>query len=118
MTSGVTCFINGCTEPVIGQRTGYQGACMRFYCAKHSSGTLCSNCAERKAHYEKLQAIYEDYLHTAESIRRPGCGTLLLLCIPFAVLSSILVDRLQLDPNTLSASCVASLAFLPGAILI
>ncbi|MEM4217917.1 MAG: hypothetical protein QXZ09_07820 [Candidatus Methanomethylicaceae archaeon] len=79
---------------------------------------MCSNCAENKAYDEELQRIYEDYLNTAESIKRPGCGTWFLVSIPSIVLSVILVSQLQLDPGSFSAACVSALAFLPVIVVI
>lgn len=44
---GVACHYSGCTEPVIGQCPGYEGRCLRYYCAKHSAGGRCSICVEK-----------------------------------------------------------------------
>ena len=74
MAREIQCSVPGCTEPVVGQCTGYKSTCLRFYCAQHSSGTLCSECASQKAYDKEVQRIYEDYLRTAKSIPRVGCG--------------------------------------------
>lgn len=70
--AGVGCF-KGCGNPVVGQCSGYEGTCGQFYCAEHSSNKLCAECAERKAHDERVQALYEEYLAEAQKINPPGC---------------------------------------------
>lgn len=82
----VKCFVSMCNNPVIGQCSGYKDSCGRFYCSTHSIGTLCADCAKRKAEDDRLraeeealrakqaaeeaalQAIFEDYLQTAKQL--------------------------------------------------
>ena len=66
MYPNIACSVSGCTNPVIGQCPGYKGGCGRYYCATHGSNGLCADCARRKLEDE----IYEDYLQTAERLRR------------------------------------------------
>lgn len=68
MNPNISCSFPGCTNPVIGQCTGYQGSCGRFYCAIHSSATLCYEHAEQKRTDEIAEKIYNDYLETASEI--------------------------------------------------
>ena len=70
MSLNVSCAVPGCTNPVIGQCTGYKGTCGRFYCAAHSTDRLCADCARQKLEDEIAQRTYEDYLHTAERLQR------------------------------------------------
>ncbi len=63
MALNIACYVQGCKNPVIGQCQGYKESCGHFYCAQHSNGRLCAEHAEK----ERIQLIYEDYLHTAES---------------------------------------------------
>lgn len=70
MHPNISCATAGCTNAVIGQCVGYRGSCGRYYCASHSTGKLCAECARRKLEDEIAQRIYDDYLHTAERIQR------------------------------------------------
>ncbi len=69
MSQNIACHVVGCTEPIIGQCTGYQKNCGRFYCRGHAVGTLCSECAGRKAADERAKVIYEDYSRTAKELQ-------------------------------------------------
>jgi hypothetical protein len=69
-TINIRCSTLGCTNPVIGQCTGYQGSCGRYYCLIHSSGTLCARCADRKTADGQAQIIYQDYVETAKNVWR------------------------------------------------
>lgn len=62
----ICCAFPGCTSPVIGQCAGYKGKCGRYYCAKHSAGRLCADCARQKQEDETVQ----DYLLMAEKLSR------------------------------------------------
>ncbi len=64
----VACSTSGCTNPVVGQCSGYKGNCGRFYCAKHSSDGLCPACAARKARDIEEQRMLAEYTQKAESI--------------------------------------------------
>lgn len=66
----VSCAVPGCASPVIGQCTGYKGSCGRYYCAVHSTGTLCSDCAGRKAEDERIERVSADYLQTIKTLQR------------------------------------------------
>jgi hypothetical protein len=70
--SGIRCFTSECSNPVIGQCSGYNGSCGRFYCREHSRGILCANCAAR----EEREQVIADYFQTAERIKSPGCGAI------------------------------------------
>lgn len=59
MNINMSCSFPGCTEPINGQCMGYNGQCGRFYCAKHSVGRLCNECAiEQKK--DKIEKTYRD----------------------------------------------------------
>jgi hypothetical protein len=66
----IACSFPNCTNPVIGQCTGYKKACGKYYCREHSTDTLCSDCASLKLAEDQAQEILEDYLHTAEKIEQ------------------------------------------------
>ncbi|MBC7265099.1 MAG: hypothetical protein H5T64_12200 [Chloroflexi bacterium] len=70
MYPNIACSVSGCTDPVIGQCPGYKGSCGRYYCATHSAEKLCADCARQKLEDEIAQRTYEDYLQTAERLRR------------------------------------------------
>ncbi len=77
----VSCAVPRCASPVIGQCSGFQQSCGRYYCANHSVAALCSDCADRKLKFE----IYTDYLQIAEKVRRDtdqGFGLSRLLAGP------------------------------------
>jgi hypothetical protein len=63
MTSNVACSTQGCTNPVVRQCSGYKGNCGRFYCAEHSSGRLCPECAARKRHDDTLEEYWQMAKH-------------------------------------------------------
>ena len=69
MNANISCAIAGCTNPVIGQCSGYESNCGKFYCSHHSDGSLCSDCGNRKAVHEKSLAIQQDYLRTLDVIQ-------------------------------------------------
>ncbi len=108
MTLNVACAVSGCTNPIIGQCTGYKGSCGRYYCATHSSGTLCADCANRKAEEERLQQVYEDYLRTAEKLRkdvssfteRGGVGLLSLVAFALPIGLGVGINNLLLLSHT------------------
>lgn len=81
--SGMACHHRGCTNPVIGQCTGYKESCLRFYCLEHSIDSWCRVCVDRYAHDAAVQAVYDDYLQKAENIER---GTLNSNSIWFGVI--------------------------------
>ena len=68
----VSCAVPGCASPVIGQCTGYKGTCGRYYCTDHSTGTLCADCAGRKAEDERTERVTSDYLQTIKALQREG----------------------------------------------
>src|SRR5438045_688561 len=86
----MACSVAGCKEPVIGQCAGYKESCGRFYCAEHSAGKLCAECAERLAKDEAAQRLYDDYLQTAKELRKrwgdkQGAGCLMAIIGPSLV---------------------------------
>ncbi len=70
MSINIACVVPGCTNPVIGQCVGYKQSCGRYYCREHSSDTLCAICANNKQVDDQAQAVYKDYLATAEGLER------------------------------------------------
>ena len=101
MHTGIRCAVAGCANPVIGQCTGYQGSCGRFYCAQHSVGTLCADCAGRKAADERALAIQQDYVETAQRVERearalalksPGFIWLVIGSVALLMISPLLGD--------------------------
>jgi hypothetical protein len=64
----ISCSVRDCANPVVGQCTGYQGECRKFYCARHSKGTLCADCSSRKHADELALQIQNDYLQTFERV--------------------------------------------------
>jgi hypothetical protein len=70
MSINVACSVPRCTNPVIGQCTGYKKNCGRYYCHEHSSDTLCAECTSRKITDEQAQAVLQDYLHTSEELEK------------------------------------------------
>ncbi|MBM3155420.1 MAG: hypothetical protein FJ008_08860 [Chloroflexi bacterium] len=90
MSLNVSCAIPNCTNPVVGQCAGYKGSCGRFYCAAHSTDRLCADCARRKSEDEIAQRTYEDYLHTAEQLRRELGSAFLPIFIGAVVVSVML----------------------------
>lgn len=103
MTSNVACSTPGCTNPVVGQCGGYKCNCGRFYCAEHSSGRLCPECAARKARDAEVQSILVEYKQKAESLGSKGmscvgCGTVsglafMVSSIPFGLAATVFWDR-------------------------
>ncbi len=87
MTSNIACFVPGCTEPVIGQCQGYEGSCGRFYCAEHSVGALCVDCAKAKLEDD----ILKDYFKTAEQLKREAArSTGWRFCVYLFILYALL----------------------------
>ena len=70
MLANVACSVPNCKNPVIGQCTGYQDECRKYYCALHSSDTLCYQCAEQKFSDEEAERRKQDYLDTIQTIQR------------------------------------------------
>ena len=70
MSVNIACSAPGCTNPVIGQCTGYKRACGKYYCREHSIDTLCIECANRKSVDEQAEKIYQEYLNAAEKIEQ------------------------------------------------
>ena len=64
--SNIACAVPNCQNPVIGQCSGYNHHCGRYYCAEYSVDNLCIKCAQQKIAEDK----YIDYLHTSEKLRK------------------------------------------------
>lgn len=62
----LACAFGGCREPVIGQCSGYQKPCGKFYCASHSTQGLCTDCSARKAEDDKIA----EFTQIAENLLR------------------------------------------------
>lgn len=82
-----------------------------FYCAEHSAGKLCLDCAGRKREDERRQLeeeaarlIHEDYVRTAKKIQKEaqktGCLRVALILVAPAVCVGVgLLAALLLDPG-------------------
>lgn len=66
MLNNVQCAYPDCREPVTGQCSGYNGSCGRFYCAKHSWGKYCFECAKEK----RTDGIINEYSEIAQGVSR------------------------------------------------
>jgi len=64
--SGMSCSVPGCGRPVIGQCMGFHSSCGRFYCAQHSHGKLCDECA---AELEN-ERVFQEYIGACTTIRK------------------------------------------------
>jgi hypothetical protein len=62
MSGNVACSFPNCTNPVIGQCTGYKGDCRKYYCATHSTDNLCYSCASKKLAEENEALAKQEYL--------------------------------------------------------
>ena len=71
---GVACHYPGCTQPVIGQCSGYKDSCLRYYCAKHSVEAYCSVCVNKLSHDAAVEAVYRDYLNEAKKVDKASLG--------------------------------------------
>ncbi|MHB8127141.1 MAG: hypothetical protein ACYDEJ_16200 [Desulfitobacteriaceae bacterium] len=63
--NNISCSVEGCNEPVIGQCQGYHESCGRFYCKRHSVGKLCDECF---AETEK-DRIYSEYVSACKYVK-------------------------------------------------
>lgn len=63
---GAACYHPGCNQPVIGMCND----CNRCYCRSHSVDTRCRVCWDKETEQLALQALVEDYVQTAEQVRR------------------------------------------------
>jgi hypothetical protein len=87
----ISCSFRDCANPVIGQFTGYQGECRKFYCAHHSAGTLCADCSSRKRADELASTIQNDYLQTFDRVEKEaskaagGVGVKLCALVSFCL---------------------------------
>jgi hypothetical protein len=71
MIGGVGCYA-GCNGPVIGQCSGYRGACQQFYCSNHTINKLCAECGHKKLHDEESERVYNEYLDICKSVKVVG----------------------------------------------
>lgn len=120
MALNIACAVNGCTDPVIGQCSGYQGSCGRFYCAQHSVGNLCLDCGQRKLQAEAAQKVDEDNLLAADNIenllQKGSCRNLIVvhavpaLCAALALASYNLVY--EIVPERMIDIDLASILFI------
>ncbi len=64
MIGNVACSFPNCSNPVIGQCTGYKKKedCRKYYCAAHSTGNLCYSCASKKLAEENDALTKQEYL--------------------------------------------------------
>lgn len=70
MLANIACSFPNCTQPVIGQCTGYKEECRRYYCATHSNNNLCYHCAEKKRAEETAELTKQEYLKTIKEIKQ------------------------------------------------
>lgn len=70
MSVNIACSVPKCSNPVIGQCTGYKKTCGRYYCHEHSSDTLCADCGSQKAADEHAEMVYHEYLTLAQNITK------------------------------------------------
>ncbi len=70
MSINIACSAPDCTNPVIGQCTGYKKTCGKYYCREHSTDTLCFDCSNQKAADEEAEKIYNEYLALAEKVSK------------------------------------------------
>lgn len=64
----IACSAPNCSNPVIGQCTGYKKTCGKYYCREHSTDTLCFDCSNEKAAEDHAEAVYKEYLALAENV--------------------------------------------------
>lgn len=64
MIGNVACSFPNCSNPVIGQCTGYKKKedCRKYYCATHSTDNLCYSCASKKLAEENEAITKQEYL--------------------------------------------------------
>ncbi len=64
MIGNIACSFPNCSNPVIGQCTGYKKKedCRKYYCATHSTGNLCYSCASKKLAEENEVLAKQEYL--------------------------------------------------------
>lgn len=111
MTNNVACSTPGCTNPVIGQCSGYNARCGRFYCAEHSTSyangaMLCRICAEQndrdwnaQQQQAEIQRIYDEYLDIAKKIKKPGGCAMFIwanvsIAIGLIIMTSVAPDHI------------------------
>ncbi len=70
MSVNIACSVPSCANPVIGQCTGYQKICGKYYCREHSSDTLCFDCASQKVADENAELAYKEYLSLADKLSK------------------------------------------------
>ncbi len=87
MSANISCPVFRCPKDSIAQCTGYRRACDRFYCAKHTRGTLCERCASIKQ--EGMKAQYKSMLKTLE--RKSFSAALTPVVIALLSISILLV---------------------------
>jgi hypothetical protein len=70
MSVNIACSAPNCANSVIGQCTGYQKTCGKYYCREHSSDTLCFDCSSQKAADENAELVYKEYLSLADKLTK------------------------------------------------
>ena len=66
----IACSFPNCTNPVIGQCTGYKGECRKYYCSAHSTENLCYKCASKKLAEENAAFANQEFLKMIGGMRR------------------------------------------------
>jgi len=114
MSVNIACSVSECTNPVIGQCTGYKRNCGRYYCREHSQDTLCADCASQKAADEHAVLVYQEYLALAEKVSKEpiqipkfqfqaknlvkvGCGSFVIgtILLMFLILVGTIVGKIS-----------------------
>ena len=65
----IACSFPNCTNPVIGQCTGYKGECRKYYCSTHSTDNLCHQCASKKLAEENEILAQQEFLKMIGGMR-------------------------------------------------
>lgn len=136
MVNNISCHSAGCTQPVIGQCSGYKGRCGRFACSEHydSKQALCSVCyvrlsddVEKALREIALEAIKNDYEQTALAFYKQHRSGLinfiagyLIWCglVGLFILAGILIGiALNLQGNGL-AFLVAGTSTIPPTVIL
>lgn len=93
----IACHTPNCSNPIIGQCSGYNRTCGLYFCATHTGDRLCSECYFQKRVEEENTKIYNDYLLTAEKIGTGnGCG---LYMFSFTIFTLFVIVGAILEPN-------------------
>ncbi len=102
MNGNIACSVPGCQEAVIGQCQGHNGPCGRFYCAKHSRGRLCDECAT----VAEAEQLYKEYENDAQQVLRGPIGTGVWLLIALGIIAFGIIMGIALKSATAYVICM------------